>query len=142
MDNRMINTNNETEVLKLYFEPRTWSFNDDCEHNVGSRSFMVGPDGVLAESYMIGDWWYHWTEIVSKTLLLRLIICVYHTIIHLHYLRLLCTVWQHGIRHTQTNDKVVHIICPTLFYQSSFQNAPASPEPELQFYVLAEWRGE
>lgn len=70
MDNRMINTNNETEVLKLYFEPRTWSFNDDCEHNVGSRSFMVGPDGVLAESYMIGDWWYHWTEIVSKTLLL------------------------------------------------------------------------
>lgn len=74
MDNRTIidNTNNETEaqVLKLYFEPRTWSFNKDCEHNVGGRSFMVGPDGVMAESYMIGDWGYNWTEIVSKTLLL------------------------------------------------------------------------
>lgn len=74
MDNRTIidNTNNETEaqVLKLYFEPRTWSFNKDCEHNVGGRSFMVGPDGMMAESYMLGDWGYNWTEIVSKTLLL------------------------------------------------------------------------
>ncbi len=74
MDNRTIidNTRNETEaqVLKLYFEPRTWSFNKDCEHNVGGRSFMMGPDGVLAESYMLGDWGYNWTEIVSKTLLL------------------------------------------------------------------------
>lgn len=74
MDNRTIidNTGNETEaqVLKLYFEPRTWSFNKDCEHNVGDRSFMMGPDGVLAESYMLGDWGYNWTEIVSKTLLL------------------------------------------------------------------------
>ena len=41
----------------------------------------------------------------------------YDTIIHLHYLRFLFAVWQHGIGHTQTNDKVVHIICPTLFYQ-------------------------
>lgn len=74
MDNRTIidNTRNETEaqVLKLYFEPRTWSFNKDCEHNVGGRSFMMGPDGVLAESYMLGDWGCNWTEIVSKTLLL------------------------------------------------------------------------
>lgn len=74
MDNRTIidNTKNETEaqVLKLYFEPRTWSFNKECEHNVGGRSFMMGPDGVLAESYMLGDWGYNWTEIVSKTLLL------------------------------------------------------------------------
>lgn len=74
MDNRIIidNTNEETEnqVLKLYFEPREWSFNKDCGNNVGSRSFIAGPDGVLAEGYMIGDWGCNWTEIVSKTLLL------------------------------------------------------------------------
>lgn len=74
MDNRIIinSTNNETEiqVLKLYFEPRKWSFNKACEDNVGNRSFMTGPDGTLAEGYMIGDWSYHWTEIVSETLLL------------------------------------------------------------------------
>ncbi|MDE6063575.1 MAG: hypothetical protein K2G20_03175, partial [Lachnospiraceae bacterium] len=74
MDNRIIieSTNNETEnqVLKLYFEPRKWSFNKACEDNVGNRSFMTGPDGVLAEGYMLGDWSYHWTEIVSETLLL------------------------------------------------------------------------
>lgn len=74
MDNRIIinSTNNETEnqVLKLYFEPRKWSFNKACEDNVGNRSFMTGPDGMLAEGYMIGDWSYHWTEIVSETLLL------------------------------------------------------------------------
>lgn len=74
MDNRIIinSTNNETEnqVLKLYFEPRKWSFNKACEDNVGNRSFMTGPDGTLAEGYMIGDWSYHWTEIVSETLFL------------------------------------------------------------------------
>ena len=74
MDNRIIieSTNNETEnqVLKLYFEPRKWSFNKACEDNVGNRSFMTGPDGVLAEGYMLGDWSYHWTEIVSETILL------------------------------------------------------------------------
>ena len=74
MDNQITidNTNNETEnqVLKLYFEPRKWSFNKACNHNVGSRSFITGPDGVLAEGYMIGDWWNNWTEIVSGTLLL------------------------------------------------------------------------
>ena len=74
MDNQINidNTNKETEnqVLKLYFEPRKWSFNKACEHNVGNRSFITGPDGILAESYMIGDWWNNWTEIVSETLLL------------------------------------------------------------------------
>lgn len=74
MDNRIIidSTNKETEnqVLKLYFEPRKWSFNKACANNVGSRSFMAGPDGVLAEGYMLGDWGYNWTEIVSETLLL------------------------------------------------------------------------
>ena len=66
------NTNKETEnqVVKLYFNPRKWSFNKACKDNVGSRSFITGPDGVLAEGYMIGDWDWKWTEIVSETLLL------------------------------------------------------------------------
>ncbi len=74
MDNRIIidSTNKETEnqVLKLYFDPRKWSFNKACTQNVGQRSFMAGPDGTLAEGYMLGDWGYNWTEIVSETLLL------------------------------------------------------------------------
>lgn len=75
MDNHITidSTNKEAEnqVFKLYFEPRKWFFNKSCEHNVGSRSFITGPDGVLAEGYMIGDWnWKNWTEIVSETFLL------------------------------------------------------------------------
>ena len=31
---------------------------------------MQGPDGVISEAYMIGDWGWNWTEIVSKTLIL------------------------------------------------------------------------
>lgn len=68
MDDKMM-TN--CESVKLYFDPRNWSFNRDCSNNVGSRSFLQGPDGELAEAYTIGDWSYHWTEIVSKTLLLK-----------------------------------------------------------------------
>lgn len=65
-------TNKETEnqILKLYFDPRKWTFNKACTDNVGNRSFITGPDGALAESYMIGDWSNRWTEIVSETLLL------------------------------------------------------------------------
>lgn len=74
MDNHITidSTGKETEnqVFKLYFNPRKWSFNKDCKDNVGNRSFITGPDGILAESYMIGDWSYNWTEIVSETLLL------------------------------------------------------------------------
>lgn len=73
MDN--INTNTpasiQTEpVNRLYFSAREWSFNKDCNKNVGNRSFMQGPDGVISEAYMIGDWGWNWTEIVSKTLIL------------------------------------------------------------------------
>ncbi len=57
-------------VNKLYFNAREWSFNKDCKNNVGSRSFMNGPDDQLSEAFMIGDWGYNWTEIVSKTLIL------------------------------------------------------------------------
>ncbi len=74
MDNNMnIETGNkqeENKVFKLYFNARDWKFNRDCGQNVGGRSFMEGPDGGLAEAYMIGDWQYNWTEIVSETLML------------------------------------------------------------------------
>lgn len=63
-------TQEENKVLKLYFNARNWKFNKDCSHNVGTRSFMQGPDGGLAEAYMIGNWNNDWTEIVSDTLLL------------------------------------------------------------------------
>ena len=73
MDNN-INTNTpaaQTEpVNRLYFSAREWSFNKECSDNVGSRSFMQGPDGIINEAYMIGDWGWNWTEIVSKTLIL------------------------------------------------------------------------
>ncbi len=68
-----INTANketENQIIKLYFDPRKWSFNKTCKDNVGNRSFITGPDGVLAEGFMIGNWANNWTEIVSETLLL------------------------------------------------------------------------
>lgn len=63
-------TQEQNEVVKLYFNARNWKFNKDCGHNVGTRSFMHGPDGELTEAYMIGDWGHNWTEIVSNTLIL------------------------------------------------------------------------
>lgn len=75
MDN--INTLNENKpvqeqpVNRLYFNAREWSFNKDCQKsNVGNRSFMQGPDGTISEAFMIGDWGYNWTEIVTKQLIL------------------------------------------------------------------------
>ena len=73
MDN--INTLNETKtpeqpINRLYFNAREWSFNKDCQKNVGSRSFMQGPDGIISEAFTIGDWGYNWTEIVTKSLIL------------------------------------------------------------------------
>lgn len=86
MDNNINNTLNETKapkqetpvqqsipeqpVNRLFFNAREWSFNKDCEDNVGSRSFMQGPDGIISESFTIGDWGYNWTEIVTKSLIL------------------------------------------------------------------------
>lgn len=79
MDNN-INSLNETKaqqtttpeqpVNRLYFNAREWSFNKDCKNNVGSRSFMQGPDGIISEAFTIGDWGYNWTEIVTKSLIL------------------------------------------------------------------------
>ncbi len=60
-----------TEIVnKLYFSAREWHFNPDCEDNVGNRSFMQGPDGIINEAFMIGDWSWNWTEIVSGQLTL------------------------------------------------------------------------
>lgn len=74
MDNN-INTLNETKapeqpINRLFFNAREWSFNKDCQKNVGSRSFMQGPDGIISEAFTIGDWGYNWTEIVTKSLIL------------------------------------------------------------------------
>ncbi len=72
MDNN-INTNNSANtepVNKLYFDAREWILNKECKNNVGSRSFMQGPDGVINEAFMIGNWGWDWTEIISKIMLL------------------------------------------------------------------------
>ncbi len=75
MDNNIIVTENPVEeitepVNRLYFCARDWSFNKECPNNTGSRSFMQGPDGIINEAYMIGNWDWDWTEIISKTLTL------------------------------------------------------------------------
>ena len=75
MDNNITNTLNETKapeqpINRLFFNAREWSFNKDCQKNVGSRSFMQGPDGIISEAFTIGDWGYNWTEIVTKSLIL------------------------------------------------------------------------
>lgn len=68
MDNN-INTR-EDNIQRLYFNAREWTFNKACEDNVGSRSFMTGPDGELAEAFTIGNWGWDWTEIRTKQLVL------------------------------------------------------------------------
>lgn len=70
MDNNTTNINQTEAVNRLFFNAREWNFNPDCDKNVGNRSFMQAPDGTLSEAFMIGDWGYNWTEIVSNTLTL------------------------------------------------------------------------
>lgn len=72
MDNNT-NTNNSANtepVNKLYFDAREWIFNKECQDNVGSRSFMQGPDGIINEAFTIGNWGWDWTEIISRIMLL------------------------------------------------------------------------
>lgn len=64
-------TTTQQPVTHLYFNAREWSFNKDCSNNKGIRTFIQGPDGLVAEAYMIGDWGWNWTEIQSKTLILE-----------------------------------------------------------------------
>ncbi|MGN0650613.1 MAG: hypothetical protein ACI4KM_09280 [Oscillospiraceae bacterium] len=67
MDNNTTIINQSEAVNRLFFNARDWSFNPDCDNNIGNRSFMQAPDGTLAEAFMIGDWGYNWTEIKSKS---------------------------------------------------------------------------
>ena len=72
MDNNT-NTNNSANtepVNKLYFDAREWILNKECKNNVGNRSFMQGPDGIINEAFTIGNWSWDWTEIISKIMLL------------------------------------------------------------------------
>lgn len=70
MDNNIITKEEKQSYNVLYFNAREWSFNKACEDNVGSRSFMNGPDGELAEAFTIGNWDWDWTEIRTKQLVL------------------------------------------------------------------------
>ncbi len=73
MDNNNIITQNQDRAepyTMLYFNAREWHLNKDCKDNVGSRSFMTGPDGAFTEAFTIGNWSWNWTEICSKQLTL------------------------------------------------------------------------
>lgn len=70
MDNNIITKEEKQSYNVLCFNAREWSFNKACEDNVGSRSFMNGPDGELAEAFTIGNWDWNWTEIRTKQLVL------------------------------------------------------------------------
>ena len=69
-ENKAFAQNEQQPVNRLFFNAREWSFNKDCKNNVGSRSFMQGPDGIISEAFTIGDWGYNWTEIITKSLIL------------------------------------------------------------------------
>ena len=71
MDNNIITKEEKNLPYNvLYFNAREWTFNKACEDNAGSRSFMNGPDGELAEAFTIGNWDWDWTEIRTKQLVL------------------------------------------------------------------------
>lgn len=70
MDNNIITQEEKQSYNVLYFNAREWTFNKACEDNAGSRSFMNGPDGELAEAFTIGNWDWNWTEIRTKQLVL------------------------------------------------------------------------
>ena len=68
MDNNTNITVQENAINRLYFNPRDWALVSDAS---GYRSFMEGPDGVLSESFMLGDWGWNWSEIASQTMTLE-----------------------------------------------------------------------
>lgn len=72
MDNKEnIITETEFKENRLYFNAREWSLNKSVDTNVGYRTFLNGPDGVLSEAFIIGDWQWNWTEIGSPVLMLE-----------------------------------------------------------------------
>ncbi len=93
-------------VNRLNFTAREWSFNSDCKKNVGNRSFMQGPDGIITEAFMIGDWGWNWTEIVTKSLILPK-----HT---LHTF----TFWLNGGENDQ-NDEVCRL---EIIFNNDYEN--------------------
>ncbi len=112
MDNNITNTLNETKapeqpINRLFFNAREWSFNKDCQKNVGSRSFMQGPDGIISEAFTIGDWGYNWTEIVTKSLILPK-----HT---LHTF----TFWLNGGENDNNNNEVCRL---EVIFNNDYEN--------------------
>lgn len=93
-------------INRLNFTAREWSFNSDCKKNVGNRSFMQGPDGIITEAFMIGDWGWNWTEIVTKSLILPK-----HT---LHTF----TFWLNGGENDQ-NDEVCRL---EIIFNNDYEN--------------------
>lgn len=57
---------------RLFFNAREWKLNPECIKNQGTRSFISGVDGNLAEAYTIGNWDMNGsqTEIISPSYLL------------------------------------------------------------------------
>ena len=49
----------------INFNAREFSFDTNCESNVGSRTVISGKDGKAIELYEIGDWYWSWTQIKS-----------------------------------------------------------------------------
>lgn len=53
---------------KIYFDPREWFELKDNPESVISRTFITGFEGKLVEAYTLGDWRFHWSEIISKSM--------------------------------------------------------------------------
>lgn len=65
------NTENTAEPKKLFFLPRKWKFNPECQKNKGERTIITDMFGKLSEAFCIGNWGWDWTEIQSEMLVLE-----------------------------------------------------------------------
>ena len=65
------NSCNAKTVKTLFFNPREWKPSKDIANNTVTRSFITSPFGGLTESYMIGDWDWHWSQIETGELMLE-----------------------------------------------------------------------
>lgn len=55
----------------LFFNSREWKPNKEADKTVAVRSFITSPFGGLTESYMIGDWDWHWSTIETGEMILE-----------------------------------------------------------------------